>query len=766
MMHRAAKHGLLIGLLGVAAANRLSMAAAAADRFLIQDSDRVVFYGDSITDGEWYPTLVESFVLTRYPTWRNRFANRGVSGDNAGSIARFERDVIDQKPDVVTYNMGFNDGGFWGLRSAQLEAWLANIEKSVVLARQANPKVRLALLSPIPNETSVSADPRWVSREVYPYVMLAFGREEQKLAARLGVPFVDTGLLYGQSMGLGKVAAGPTFQLSRDGVHPQREGQTLIAFHLLCGLGADPLVASVAIDAARARVTENRRCKVRDLTVQDGTVRFARVCESLPYPTPPEGRPFAFLVRLDDRLSADTLTVAGLTAPAYRLFVDETQVAELPATELAEGVNLSRYPTTPMYRQALDVLDAVRAKQVAETTYWRQYICAGKADGAGNPTDKALPEERDAMDAARKAIAAAGAAAYEINTPKAHAIRLEPSTNTIARFDALVAAEIHQAPLTLAVAPLEADWNRLALLAREVTVTVANPARVARSGTLDWACPDGWTVEPAQAPFSVEAGKKQVVAFAVKATDGAALMTPPAVSARWRWSDDWPYPMSLTRPVEVLPHLTVARAGTTPQLVGKLAEWQDATTVVLDRLNFVDPAVPGKKLLWGGPADLSAQLFIKWDDAALYVAALVRDDEHRQNATEMMTWSEDCLMLAFQTRETGKPDGRCEFVFAAYPDRDVVQTTIKGAHGGTGPEIRFKSTLDRQAGTCLYETAIPWARLAPLTPTKGKMFRFTWNVCDADPQPGKGFNYLAWTPGINYGKNPADFAVLTLGEAR
>ncbi len=138
---------------------------------------------------------------------------------------------------------------------------------------------------------------------------------------------------------------------------------------------------------------------------------------------------------------------------------------------------------------------------------------------------------------------------------------------------------------------------------------------------------------------------------------------------------EW-YPMTLTRPIELQPHLAIARSGAAPQLAGKLSEWQDATTVALDRLDFVDPAVPGKKLLWGGPADLSAQVFLTWDDAALYVAALVRDDEHVQNATEMMTWS------------------------------------------------------------------------------------------DADSQPGKGFNYLAWTHGINYGKNPADFALLTLGEGR
>ncbi len=46
---------------------------------------------------------------------------------------------------------------------------------------------------------------------------------------------------------------------------------------------------------------------------------------------------------------------------------------------------------------------------------------------------------------------------------------------------------------------------------------------------------------------------------------------------------------------------------------------------------------------------------------------------------------------------------------------------------------------------------------------EGNSFRFTFAVCDAKSQPGRGFNFMEWTPGINYGKNPFDFATLVLG---
>jgi len=45
---------------------------------------------------------------------------------------------------------------------------------------------------------------------------------------------------------------------------------------------------------------------------------------------------------------------------------------------------------------------------------------------------------------------------------------------------------------------------------------------------------------------------------------------------------------------------------------------------------------------------------------------------------------------------------------------------------------------------------------------------YTGDICigDADSQPGKGFSYIAWTPGINYGKNPADFATIIPGKSK
>ncbi|MCU1260506.1 MAG: lysophospholipase L1-like esterase, partial [Bryobacterales bacterium] len=46
----------------------LAGAALCQSDFYLKSGDRVVFYGDSITDQRLYTTDVETYVVTRFPT--------------------------------------------------------------------------------------------------------------------------------------------------------------------------------------------------------------------------------------------------------------------------------------------------------------------------------------------------------------------------------------------------------------------------------------------------------------------------------------------------------------------------------------------------------------------------------------------------------------------------------------------------------------------------------------------------------------------------
>src|SRR5947209_19513343 len=90
--------------------------AAAQNPFYLKDNDRVVFYGDSITDQRLYTTFAESFIVTRFPSLNVTFTHSGwggdrVTGGGGGPIdVRLARDVFPYQPTVMTIMLGMNDG--------------------------------------------------------------------------------------------------------------------------------------------------------------------------------------------------------------------------------------------------------------------------------------------------------------------------------------------------------------------------------------------------------------------------------------------------------------------------------------------------------------------------------------------------------------------------------------------------------------------------------------------------------------------------------
>ena len=59
----------------------LAAAAPAQDNFHLKDGDRVVFFGDSITQQRLYTTFVETYAITRFPKRNVVFVHSGWGGD-------------------------------------------------------------------------------------------------------------------------------------------------------------------------------------------------------------------------------------------------------------------------------------------------------------------------------------------------------------------------------------------------------------------------------------------------------------------------------------------------------------------------------------------------------------------------------------------------------------------------------------------------------------------------------------------------------------
>lgn len=92
----------------------LTTVLGAAEIKPVAKGDRIVFLGDSITQGgggpKGYVTLVKNTLTTRHADLGLDFVNAGISGHKVPNLqARLDKDVISKKPTIVFIYIGIND---------------------------------------------------------------------------------------------------------------------------------------------------------------------------------------------------------------------------------------------------------------------------------------------------------------------------------------------------------------------------------------------------------------------------------------------------------------------------------------------------------------------------------------------------------------------------------------------------------------------------------------------------------------------------------
>ena len=185
----------------------------AADKELLNAgpaNDRVVFFGDSITD---------MWKLEQYFPGKP-YVNRGISGQTTPQmLVRFRQDVIDLKPSAVVILAGTNDiaGNTGPMRNEDIEADLATMAE---LARAHRIAVVLASILPVHNYTAKAKDffaQRPSAR------ILEVNRWLKEFCKDSGIVYLDYFSAMVDEKGYLKKG------LADDGLHPNDEGYKIMA---------------------------------------------------------------------------------------------------------------------------------------------------------------------------------------------------------------------------------------------------------------------------------------------------------------------------------------------------------------------------------------------------------------------------------------------------------------------------------------------------------------------------------------------------------
>lgn len=357
------KRAALLFLLSALAVPAVSPAAPpeAPSPFALRDGDRVVFYGDSITQDGGYARFVEEYVRTRFPQWDVRFYNAGVGGDtvkggSAGPIdVRLERDVIAPKPTVVTIMLGMNDGGYKPFDPTTLATFGEGYRAIVAKLQQALPGVRLTFIRSSPFD-DVARPPQFAPG--YDDALRRLGCYVTTLGAKERATVVD----FREPVNAGVAAVmkeNPDLarQVLPDRVHPGAAGHAAMGAALLRGWNAPALVSRVEIEAAARRLVAVENAAVSSLAAEGNGLAWTQTDRALPLPLSFEDGETELAQKAGadiESLDRQPLVVTGLAAGRFELKIDGQSIGTFTEAELAKGVNLARY-RTPMRWQAYAV---------------------------------------------------------------------------------------------------------------------------------------------------------------------------------------------------------------------------------------------------------------------------------------------------------------------------------------------------------------------------------------------------------------------------
>ena len=87
-----------------------------------KENDRVVFLGNSITDGGHYHSYIWLYYMTRFPNMGLTILNAGIGGDTAADmLKRLDGDVFSKRPTVLITTFGMNDSGYFEYNGSEPE---------------------------------------------------------------------------------------------------------------------------------------------------------------------------------------------------------------------------------------------------------------------------------------------------------------------------------------------------------------------------------------------------------------------------------------------------------------------------------------------------------------------------------------------------------------------------------------------------------------------------------------------------------------------
>lgn len=215
---------------------------------------RIVFLGDSITQGGGYIEIIEAALIAQHPDSEKEIIPLGLSSETVSGLSeeghaggkfprpdlheRLERVLEKAKPNLVFACYGMNDGIYYPLSAAHLKAYMEGMVKlhdKVVASGARIIHLTPPVFDPVPIKAKVLPDglDKYPSPfEGYNQVLDAYSDWLLSMKKEQGWEVLDIHGPFNAALAE-KRKTNPQFTYSKDGIHPGPEGHLIMASAVL-----------------------------------------------------------------------------------------------------------------------------------------------------------------------------------------------------------------------------------------------------------------------------------------------------------------------------------------------------------------------------------------------------------------------------------------------------------------------------------------------------------------------------------------------------
>ena len=352
-------------------------------------NDRIVFLGNSITEGGHYHSYIWLYYMTHFPNLPLRMYNGGIGGDCVSHMVyRFDSDIKIKKPTYLICSFGMNDSGFDGYNkpgydkyaNQQVEYAHTELEK---LQRQilADKKIKsVVLLGSPPYDENVKlkgVEALHGKNETIKRII----EMQAEVAQKRGWGFVNFNtVMCGLNKQIQLSDSTATF-CGGDRIHPDKDGHMVMAYLFLKAQGlAGQEIASFQINATNRKAMEERNCRISHIKNENDTISFRYLSRSLPFPidtiprwgTKGTARDAIRQIPFMQEMNQEIMKVTDLHG-IFRVTIDGIEIGCWSGDELSKGVNLAEITCTPQYQQSLSIM-YLNEERCAIEKRLRQYM--------------------------------------------------------------------------------------------------------------------------------------------------------------------------------------------------------------------------------------------------------------------------------------------------------------------------------------------------------------------------------------------------------